>query len=150
MRLQQRNTTFVSNLIYPMDQKTAPVYNIVVVEDDRYMRSILNHYLESKFKVTAFDNGMEALKYLQEGNIPDIVLTDLNTPKLSGMEMLEQIKASGFFKSIPVMILSGEDSTEKRIKCLNAGADDYVVKPFNPAELFARINVILRRFGKTV
>ena len=133
-----------------MDQKTTPVYNIIVVEDDRYMRSILNHYLESKFKVTAFDNGMEALKYLQEGNIPDIVLTDLNTPKLSGMEMLEQIKASGFFKSIPVMILSGEDSTEKRIKCLNAGADDYVVKPFNPAELFARINVILRRFGKTV
>ncbi|HVX50926.1 MAG TPA: response regulator transcription factor [Chitinophagaceae bacterium] len=133
-----------------MEQKASPGYTVVIVEDDRYMRSILNHYLDSKFAVTAFDNGMDTLKYLQEGNIPDIIITDLNTPKLSGMELLEQIKASGFFKSIPVMILSGEDSTEKRIKCLNAGADDYVVKPFNPAELMARINVILRRFGKTV
>jgi DNA-binding response OmpR family regulator len=133
-----------------MEQKTAPGYNIVIVEDDRYMRSILNRYLESKFTIHAFDNGMDALKYLQEGNIPDIIITDLNTPQLSGMELLEQIKASGFFKSIPVMILSGEDSTEKRITCLNAGADDYVVKPFNPGELFARLNVILRRFGKTV
>lgn len=133
-----------------MDQKTTPAYNIIIVEDDRYMRSVLSHYLEGKFNINAFDNGMEALKYLQEGNIPDIIITDLNTPKLSGMQLLEQIKASGFFKSIPVMILSGEDSTEKRIACLNAGADDYVVKPFNPAELFARLNVILRRFGKTV
>ena len=58
------------------------------------------------------------------------------------------LKISDFFNAIPVIILSGEDSSEKRIKCLNGGADDFIVKPFNPGELEARIRVVLRRIGK--
>ena len=74
-------------------------------------------------------------------------MTDLNTPKLGGLELIKQIKASDFFNSIPIMVVSGEESSEMIVKCLDAGADDFVVKPFNPKELEARIRVILRRTG---
>jgi DNA-binding response OmpR family regulator len=60
------------------------------------------------------------------------------------------MQSSDFFKSIPVVIVSGEDSSEIRVKCLNTGADDFIVKPFNPAELEARVRAILRRIGKNV
>jgi DNA-binding response OmpR family regulator len=67
---------------------------------------------------------------------------------LSGLEFVHQIKLSDFFSMVPIIILSGEESSEKRIQCLDSGADDFIVKPFNPAELAARIRVILRRVGK--
>lgn len=131
-----------------MSFKKSARAKILVVEDDLYMQTILNEYLSSMFEVEICQNGIEALSFLQEGNIPDLVISDLNVPKLNGLELIAQIKASDFFKLIPIMILSGEESSEMRIKCLDTGADDYVVKPFNPRELEARIRVILRRMGK--
>ncbi|MDB5012172.1 MAG: mprA 5, partial [Daejeonella sp.] len=92
--------------------------------------------------------GLDALSFLQDGNIPDLIMTDLNTPKLNGFGLLDQIKASDLFKDIPIIILSGEEGSDKKTKGLNAGAEDYVSKPFNPTELEARVKVILRRLGK--
>ncbi len=130
------------------DPNAKKFHKLVIVEDDVYMQNLLSHYLEEDYEVTVFDNGLDAFAFLQEGHIPDIIIADLNIPKLSGLDLIIQIKSSGFFNSIPIMVLSGEESTEKRIKCLEAGADDYVVKPFNPRELEARIKVLLRRIGK--
>ena len=121
---------------------------VLVVEDDPTIQLIVRRSIEKRFTVIAFTNGMDALSFLQEGNLPDIIIADLNTPEMGGLELIEQLKASGFFSAIPVLVLSGEESTESRIKCLDSGADDYVVKPFNPRELEARINAILRRTGK--
>jgi len=122
---------------------------ILVVEDDQYMQAILKEFLSAKYEVDMQSNGMDALAFLQNGNIPDLIIADLNTPKLNGLALIEQIKLSDFFNAIPIIILSGEESSVKRIECLNSGADDFVVKPFNPAELDARIKVILRRTGKS-
>ncbi len=122
--------------------------NILVVEDDAFMQAILNEFLGSIYQIETKSNGMEALAFLQNGNIPDLIIADLNTPEINGLELIEQLKISDFFNSIPVIILSGDESSEKRIKCLNAGADDYIVKPFNPSELDARIKVVLRRVGQ--
>ena len=66
---------------------------------------------------------------------------------MGGLDLIKQVKASDFFKSIPIIVLSGEESSEIIVNCLNAGADDFVIKPFNPKELEARIKVILRRTG---
>lgn len=121
---------------------------ILVVEDDVYMQVILNEFLGSVYQIDVKSNGMEALSEMQNGNIPDLIIADLNTPKISGLELIEQLKISDFFNAVPIIILSGEDSSEKRIKCLNSGADDFIVKPFNPGELEARIRVVLRRIGK--
>lgn len=118
---------------------------ILIVEDDLYMQAILKEFLSNTYEIAISQDGMEALAFMQSGNVPDLIIADLNTPKLNGLELIAQVKVSDFFKSIPIIILSGEDSSEKRIKCLDSGADDYIVKPFNPAELEARIRVVLRR-----
>jgi len=118
---------------------------ILIVEDDLYMQAILKEFLSTTYEIAISQDGMEALAFMQSGNVPDLIISDLNTPKLNGLELITQVKVSDFFKSIPIIILSGEDSSEKRIKCLDSGADDFIVKPFNPAELEARIRVVLRR-----
>ena len=121
---------------------------VFVIEDDLFMQAVLQEFLQVTYEVTIYPNGFDALANMQRGDLPDLIIADLNTPHLGGLALIEQIKISDFFYSIPIIILSGEESTAKRIECLNAGADDFIVKPFNPAELDARIKVVLRRMGK--
>ncbi|MCJ8211267.1 response regulator transcription factor [Mucilaginibacter sp. RS28] len=123
---------------------------ILAVEDDAYMQLIIKKFLSKSYDVEICPTAMDALSYIQNGNIPDLIISDLNTPNLSGLELVAQLNASDFFKSIPIIILSGEDSSDTRIKCLDSGADDFIVKPFNPAELEARVRAILRRVGRFV
>lgn len=123
---------------------------ILIIEDDNYMQLIMKRFLGKAYEIEICPSALEAITFLQNGNIPDLVISDLNTPNLSGLDFVEQLNSSDFFKSIPVIIVSGEDSSEVRIRCLNRGADDFIVKPFNPAELEARIRAILRRIGKNV
>ncbi len=133
-----------------MDNVGGPLLKVIVVEDDIPIKTLICKVLEYNFEVTAFDNGMDALSFLQKGDLPDIIISDLNTPELNGYDLLVQLKTSNFFNAIPVIILSGEEGSETRIKCLEAGADDYILKPFNPRELEVRINVILKRYGKAL
>ncbi len=123
---------------------------VLVIEDDPYLQKILKQCLKDSFTVVIFNNGIDALKHLQEANLPDIITSDLNIPGLKGIDFLKQIKSSGFFNSIPVIILSADDSTETRINCFEHGADDFIPKPFNPKELNVRMKIILKRFGKPV
>jgi DNA-binding response OmpR family regulator len=132
-----------------MNQQNNPKIHILLVEDDEFMQAILEEILQTKYRIDIRPDGMTALTFLQSGNIPDLIISDLNTPNMSGLELIEQLKTSDFFSSLPIMILSGEESSDKRIKCLEAGADDFMVKPFNPAELEARIKMVLRRAGKS-
>jgi len=131
-----------------MNLSVTRTIKILIVEDDVFMQAILEEILSSTYSIEMRSNGLDALAFLQNGNIPDLVIADLNTPKLNGLQLIEQVKVSDFFNSVPIIILSGEESSDKRIKCLDAGADDFIVKPFNPAELEARIRVVLRRMGK--
>jgi DNA-binding response OmpR family regulator len=123
---------------------------ILIVEDDQFMQAILQKFLSATYEIIMKPDGMEALAFMQSGNLPDLIISDLNTPNLSGLALIEQTKLSDFFNSVPIIILSGEDSSEKRVACLDAGADDFIVKPFNPAELKSRINVVLRRSGRLI
>ncbi|MFF5381610.1 response regulator [Pedobacter suwonensis] len=132
-----------------MNQQNNPKIHILLVEDDEFMQAILKEILQPRYRIDIRPDGIDALTFLQNGNIPDLIISDLNTPNMSGLELIEQLKNSDFFSSLPIMILSGEESSNKRIKCLEAGADDFMVKPFNPAELEARIKMVLRRAGKS-
>jgi len=131
-----------------MGLSTSAKIKIVIIEDDAYMQLILSEFLNNVYEIETFNDVLDAINYLQNGNMPDLIISDLNTPRISGLELITQLKASSFFKSIPIIIISGDDSSDKRIKCLNTGADDYIVKPFNPVELEARIRVVLKRTGK--
>lgn len=130
-----------------MNTTESKLFKALVVEDDLTMQLIIKKSIEKNFTVMSFADGIEALSYLQKGDLPDIIIVDLNTPGMGGLGLIAQLKASGFFVGMPVLVLSGEESTETRIKCLDAGVDDYVVKPFNPRELEARLRAILRRVG---
>ena len=132
-----------------MSKNNNPKIHILLVEDDEFMQAVLYEILNVNYRIDIKPDGLSALAFLQGGNIPDLIISDLNTPNMNGLELIEQLKVSDFFSSLPIMILSGEESSDKRIKCLDAGADDFVVKPFNPAELEARIKMVLRRAGKS-
>ena len=133
-----------------MNNKGVSLQKVIIIEDDLAIKTLLCAVLEYSFEVSAFDNGLDALSEMQKGMIPDIIISDLNTPEINGYDLLVQLKSSNYFNASPVIILSGEEGSDTRIKCLEAGADDYILKPFNPRELEVRINVILKRYGKTL
>ena len=119
---------------------------ILVIDDEMSIRMLLENFLSKTYDVVTRNDGQEGLKYLEEGNMPDLIVADIQMPNLDGYEFLTNVRASGFFKNIPTIMLSGIESSTERVKCLKLGADDYLVKPFNPEELAIRIeNLIIRR-----
>ena len=122
--------------------------SILAIDDEPSVLLIIQHYFKEKFNVKVFNKPADAITWMQEGNLPDTIICDLNMPEISGEEFVVFLRSSGFFSAIPVIMLSATESSEKKIAILNAGADDFMVKPFNPKELEARINSILRRLGK--
>lgn len=118
---------------------------ILVVDDKPTISNLLVQFLSDKYSVETREDGIEALTYLQQGNIPDLVITDLQMPNMDGTELIQRMKESGYFKDIPIIVLSSKDSSGDRVQCLKLGAEDYVMKPFNPEELSIRIEKILSR-----
>ena len=121
---------------------------LLAIDDEVAIQQILEHYFKDSFNVVTKSNGRDGLTWMQEGHIPNLIIADIEMPVMNGYEFIDQVRSSGFLGHIPLIMLSGHDSSENRIRCLEAGADDYMVKPFNPRELAARINGILRRIGK--
>lgn len=119
--------------------------NLLIIDDEPSICKILEHFLKKDFNVIIKHDGSEGMLWLEGGNETDLIIADLNMPNLSGKEMLKVTKASNLYADIPVIILSGSDESSERIQCLNLGADDFMVKPFNPMEVHAKINAILRR-----
>jgi DNA-binding response OmpR family regulator len=117
---------------------------ILVIDDERTIRVLLENFLK-EYIVTTKNDGLEGLSWLQEGNIPDLIVADIQMPNLDGYVFVRQIRASGFFKDIPLIVLSGLESTAEKVKCLKLGANDYLVKPFNPEELAIRIELLISR-----
>lgn len=119
---------------------------ILVIDDEMSIRMLLENFLSKTYNVITRNDGQEGLKYLEQGDMPDLIVADIQMPNLDGYEFVRNVRASGFFKNIPMIMLSGIESSNERVKCLKLGADDYLVKPFNPEELAIRIeNLIVRR-----
>jgi len=120
---------------------------LLVIDDEQSIRMLLENFLGKEFEVVSKNDGLEGIKFLEEGNLPDLIVADIQMPNMDGYEFLENAKASGFFSHIPIIMLSGNESSKERIKSLRLGADDYMVKPFNPEELYLRIKNILARIS---
>ena len=112
---------------------------ILAIDDEKSIRFIIENTFNKDFDVVTMTNGMDALFYLQSGNMPDVIICDLEMPVLNGIEFVRRLRESGFFEEIPLIMLSGKEESSEKIKCFEMGADDYVLKPFNPRELLARI-----------
>ncbi len=120
---------------------------VLVIDDQPIMLKLLEQILKDRYEVVALENGKEALEWMYSGNIPDLVVADLNMPEIDGFEYIQRIRESGFFYDVPLIVLSGEESSTERIKCLKLGANDYLIKPFNPEELRLRIDNLIRLKG---
>lgn len=117
--------------------------SILIVDDKEQIAKILYAYLHRDYDCMYKQNPVEALAWMQKGNVPDLIISDIRMPEMRGDEFLEYLKHNELFKQIPVVMLSSEDSTSERIRLLEEGAEDYIVKPFNPQELKIRIKKIL-------
>lgn len=116
---------------------------ILVVEDDDQLRSqLVNALKEHQYVVDSADNGEEAL-FLGEETCFDLAIVDLGLPKMNGIEVITRWRANK--QTLPILILTARDNWQDKVEGLNAGADDYVVKPFHLAELLARVSALLRR-----
>lgn len=114
---------------------------ILVVEDEEKIAEIVRAYLEKDgFRVTVAETGQKAISVLKDGF--DLIILDLMLPDITGEDICQTIRMDS---DLPIIMLTAKSEEEDRIKGLGMGADDYVVKPFSPRELVARVKALLRR-----
>lgn len=122
--------------------------NIVILEDERDIREMLAFCMEQAgYKVEQAATAERAFALLKEGFKPDLFLVDWMLPGASGIEFTKKLKKDPLHKELPIIMLTARGEEDDRVQGLEAGADDYVVKPFSPRELLARVQAVLRRTG---
>lgn len=120
--------------------------SVLIVEDEVAIVTLLRYNLEREgFRVYSTGDGEEAVTMVKEYK-PDVIVLDWMLPSMSGIDICKQLRWNTDTKGIPIIMLSARGEESDRIRGLDAGADDYIVKPFSPAELVARIRAIFRRF----
>ena len=118
---------------------------LLIAEDELDLAEALTVFFEkNQFTVDAVHNGFDAYEYAVTGEY-DVIVLDVMMPKMNGVEVLQRLRAEGV--STPVMMLTAKAQTGDRIAGFNAGADDYLPKPFEPDELICRVRAMLRRSG---
>ena len=121
---------------------THPRRRVLLADDNADMRQYVQRILAPEFDVDAVSDGVQALSAVKE-RTPDLVLTDVMMPRLDGFGLLKELRNDRLTQGIPVVMLSARAGEEARVEGLQAGADDYLVKPFNARELLARVRVNL-------
>ena len=116
---------------------------VLIVDDKEQIAKILFAYLHKDYECFYMQNPPQAIEWLSRGNMPDLIISDIRMPEMRGDEFLMLLKQDELFRQIPVIMLSSEDSTSERIRLLESGADDYIVKPFNPMELKLRVKKLI-------
>jgi diguanylate cyclase (GGDEF)-like protein len=118
---------------------------ILVVDDEEDIRDVLRITLEGEgYEVLEATNGEEGLRMINT-RAPDLVLLDYKMPKMTGLEVCATIKKDLLLRHLPVLMVTGKGEINDKIDGIDAGADDYIVKPFEPKELLARIRMVIRR-----
>jgi DNA-binding response OmpR family regulator len=124
-----------------MEAKLHPMRVLIVDDDPPSLKMTAFLLAEEGYEVATADNGLDALR-LVEQQAPDLVILDVMMPGLDGLQVTQRIRRN---MSLPIIILSAKGETVDRVQGLDVGADDYLAKPFEPAELLARVRSVLRR-----
>lgn len=120
-----------------------PQPTLLAIDDDDNLRSLLEFVLRKHYQVATASHGLEALAWLGQHALPAAILLDLDMPNVNGYALLHQLKASGWYRHLPVVVLSGHESLHIREACLRAGAAAFLIKPFHPDQLHHAINQAL-------
>lgn len=130
------NHFHLSIIIHPM--------RILIVEDDRHIAQNIREFLEQNtFSVDVSHSGEEGFRLAMSSTPYDCIILDRMLPDKEGVDVCRDLRTSGI--RIPIIILTAKDATDAKIEGLDAGADDYLVKPFSLRELFSRVNALIRR-----
>jgi phosphate regulon transcriptional regulator PhoB len=118
---------------------------VLIVEDEPDIRELVVHHLKREgYQVSAASSGEEALRQVRAGP-PDLVLLDLMMPAMDGLEVCRRLRQDPATAALPIVMLTAKGDEVDRVLGLEIGADDYIVKPFSPKELLARVRAVLRR-----
>jgi CheY-like chemotaxis protein len=116
---------------------------ILTIDDDYSIRELLEILLSRKYSVVGKENGFDAMVWMDSGNIPDLIIADFQMPKINGLEFLQKIRKSGFYRDVPIIFLSGIVDEELKSLCFKSGAKDFLRKPFNPNVLISKIESLI-------
>lgn len=120
---------------------------ITIVDDEEDIVKLVSHHLKREgFKVKEFHNGRDFLSYI-ESVVPDLAVLDIMLPGINGLEICRILKNKHSTSSVPIIMLTAKATEADVVVGLELGADDYIVKPFSPRELVARVKTVLRRTG---
>ena len=120
-------------------------YRLLIVDPNPYVADILAQTLQNDFYITIARTGQEAARVLLQDKSFDFVVTELAMDGFSGLDLTKLIRTSGLINQTSVIVLSSVSDSDTRIKCFESGVDDFVAKPFNPLEIRAKLNALLRR-----
>jgi two-component system, chemotaxis family, chemotaxis protein CheY len=114
---------------------------VLLIEDDTLLSWLLEKILASSYDVTVMTDGLQAWSWLTSSNqLPDLIVSDLKMPSLSGIELLQQISKHETLREVPVIIHSGYEDTGRKKQCMDLGAWAYLVKPFEPEFLVTEVS----------
>lgn len=117
---------------------------ILLIDDCDMMRRFLAPIFKENYEVVSLGNAMEAVLWLKTNPAPDAILLDFELPEMSGMDLLKHIRRNDELANMPILMLSGVKDVERRWQCFEAGANDFLAKPFHPKELALRVNLIMK------
>ncbi|MGE5419008.1 MAG: response regulator [Chloroflexota bacterium] len=117
---------------------------ILVVDDSESIREIVSFTLENEgYKVLLGEDGSDALRHLDNNPI-DLILTDLHMPVMNGIEFIKNVRSNENYRTVPILFLTTESQTAKKMEAKEAGATGWIIKPFVPAKLTEAINKVMR------
>ncbi len=122
---------------------------ILTIDDDLDILDVLDLTLSEHYTVVAAHNGKEGLEMVKTKN-PDLIITDYNMPVMTGPEFVRNLRKDILFSHLPVIMLTGKSENKDMVLGIEAGADDYLIKPFDPETLLARIRMILKRTTRSL
>jgi CheY-like chemotaxis protein len=128
--------TLETNTIHP--KKT-----ILLVDDEIAILKLLEFILKKDYELVIKNNGFDALTWLDNGNMPDLIISDMEMPYFDGAEFVRSLKVSGYFRNVPVIVLSGSESLENIKTKIPYQIEALMAKPFNPSVLKDKIKIIL-------
>jgi DNA-binding NtrC family response regulator len=117
---------------------------ILIIDDEKAMCQLLKKLFEKDYDVITKHDGMSAMHWLAQGNLPDLIISDLDMPNINGEEFIVNLKSSGYFNEVPFIVITGYSNKEQKLRCMRLGVHDYFEKPFNPKDVVFSVEVVLK------
>ena len=123
---------------------------ILLIDDCDMMQRFLKSIFAKDFQAISMHSPFEAILWLKTNPVPDVIILDYDLPEMNGLEMLGHLRIRKSWSEVPVIMLSGIKNAEKRWQCLEAGAHDFLSKPFHPKELALRVSLLSKKHSSKI